>query len=141
MPRISMAPADREKYGGEEWYELEMADLLDEETGVLEQVEEQWGMSPFEFLGAVSRGTVKGIRALIWAARWKQGLRDNAATFRPRTQDFSGVRIKPTEKEEARAKAREGDPPAERAEETPKPALRDARKSSPKKTTARSKGS
>lgn len=132
MPRISMCKADREKYGGDEWLELEMSELLDEETGLLEQIEEKWGMSPFEFLAAVDRATVKGVRALIWAARWKTGLRDDPRTFRPSTQLFSGVRVEPTEKEKERAAEREGRPPALRAP---------ARKSSPRKTTAASKAS
>lgn len=116
MPRISMCPADREKYGGDEWIELETADITDEETGVIEQIEEQWGMSPKEFLYASMRGTVKGVRALIWAARWKNGFRDDPRTFRPKTQEWSGVRVEPTAREEQLAREREGLPPANRVE-------------------------
>jgi hypothetical protein len=138
MPRIRMCDADREKYGGDEWLELEAADILDEETGVIEQIEEAWGMSPAEFLHGVTRGTVKAVRALIWVARWKQGMRDNPRTFRPRTQEFSGVQVEYTARETARSeeiRGSEADPPANRAERR---AARTPRKAA---STARSKRS
>lgn len=119
MPRIRMCDADREKYGGDEWLELEAADILDEETGVIEQIEETFGMSPAEFLHGITRGTIKAVRALIWVARWKQGFRDDVRTFRPKTQEFSGVRIDPTTRElekERLSKESEAVPPANRAE-------------------------
>lgn len=135
MPRISMRKEDREKYGGPEWYELETADILNEETGVLEQIEEEWGMSPKEFLYASMRGTVKGVRALIWAARWKQGFKDDTRTFRPRTQEFSGVRVEATARETKLAEEREVGPPAGRA-------AKSARKSTAaSKTSSTSTGS
>ncbi len=140
MPRIRMCDADREKYGGDEWVEIEMADILDEDTGVVEQIEEQWGMSPAEFIYAARRETVKGIRALIWAARWKQGLRDDPRTFRPKTQQFSGVRFETTAKEAKVAEEREGRPPANRAERRAAEKA-PARKATPGKSTAASKRS
>lgn len=138
MPRIRMCDADREKYGGDEWLVLEMADIFDEETGVVEQVEEKWGLSPAEFLHAVSRGTVKGIRALMWVARWKQGIRDDPRTFRPRTQEFSGVVYEYTDRERALSEAGEAGPPANRAERR---AAQEAAPKAPRKSTAASRRS
>jgi hypothetical protein len=116
MPRIRMCDADREKYGGDEWYELEMADLLDEETGLIEQIEEVWSLTPLEFLHGLTRDSVKAIRALIWVCRWKQGIRDDRRTFRPKTQEWSGFRLELTDKERARERERDAGPPADGAE-------------------------
>jgi hypothetical protein len=124
MPRISMCDADREKYGGDEWLVLEASELLDEETGLIEQIEEKWGMSPAEFLHASARGTVKGVRALIWVARWKQGLRDDPRTFRPKTQEWSGVRVELTAKELELEAANEAVPLPNRADRRSKATAR-----------------
>jgi hypothetical protein len=96
MPRIRMCDADRERYGGPEWVELESADLTSEAAGVIEQIEEVFDMTPGEFLTKWRRGSIKALRAGIWVARWKAGVRENPHTFRPLTQPGSGVTYEPT---------------------------------------------
>jgi hypothetical protein len=91
MPRIRMADTDRERYGGPEWVEIPIADIVNEETGLIEAVEEAWGLSPAEFLSRVSRGSIKAMRAMIWLARRKAGCVDDPRTFRPLTQRWSGI--------------------------------------------------
>lgn len=104
MPRIRMCDADRERYGGPEWVELESADLTSEAAGVIEQIEEVFDMTPGEFLTKWRRGSIKALRAGIWVARWKAGVRENPRTFRPLTQPGSGVTYEPTAAEEKLAK-------------------------------------
>ncbi len=123
MPRIRMCDADLEKYGGPEWVEIETADLTSEAAGVIEQIEEVWGLSPYEFLNGWYRGTIKARRVGIWAARWKAGCKDNPDAFRPLTMPGSGVRYEPTTAEKKLAEsaaAQEGEagPPADGAAET-----------------------
>lgn len=113
MPRIRMCDSDRERYGGPEWAEIALTELLDEETGLIEQLELAWDMSPTEFLGGVIRETTKALRAMIWIARRKAGCRDPVATFKPKTQTWSGVVYEPLPAEQQAADA---DPPANRAE-------------------------
>lgn len=139
MPRISMCKADREKYGGEEWLELEASELTDEETGLIELIEEKWGLAPKEFLAGMSRGTVKGIRALIWAARWKHGHRDDPRDFRPRTQEFSGVRFELTVKELELNREVSAAPLSDRAE--PKKTARKSTAASKRSSTGTGSGS
>lgn len=91
MPRIRMCDADRERYGGPEWVEVAIADIINEETGLIEAVEEAWGLSPAEFISRISRGSIKSLRAMIWLARRKAGCNDNPRTFRPLTQVWSGI--------------------------------------------------
>ncbi len=140
MPRIRMADEDREKYGGPEWIEVEFADITDESTGLIEQLEEAWNLSPAEFLNKAARGMPKGIRALMWLGLWKAGHRVDPRTFRPRTQEFSGVLWEPTQAEQRRAAEVAGDvlPPAGRATRraAPKKAAKKAAKASPRRVTA-----
>lgn len=91
MPRIRLCDADRERYGGPEWAEIAIADIVNEETGHIEAVEEAFGLSPAEFLGRISRGSIKAYRAMIWLARRKAGCVDDPRRFRPLTQVWSGV--------------------------------------------------
>lgn len=108
-----MCDADRERYGGPEWVEINAAELMDEATGLIEQIEEAWDLTPPEFLRGISRGSTKALRAMIWVARRKAGCLDNAATFRPRTQDWSGISYEPLAAEQ---KVADAVPPANRAE-------------------------
>ena len=91
MPRIRMCDADREKYGGPEWVEVAIADIVNEETGLVEAVEEAFGLSPAEFLIRIGRGSIKAYRAMIWLARRKAGCVDDPRRFRPLTQVWSGI--------------------------------------------------
>lgn len=91
MPRIRMADADRERYGGPEWAEVAIADIVNEETGLIEAVEDAWGLSPAEFISRIGRGSIKSMRAMIWLARRKAGCVDNPRTFRPLTQAWMGI--------------------------------------------------
>lgn len=121
MPRIRMCDEDRATYGGPEWVEIDMSALLDESTGLLEQIEENFGLTPGEFLVQTSRGGMRATRAMVWTARFKAGCKDDPRTFRPRVQEFSGVQYEPTSAElEAAVKAArreaEADPPANRAD-------------------------
>lgn len=120
-----MRDDDREKYGAlcrthqgacPEWVELSSTDLVDEETGLLLELEDRrtWDMSPREFLNGFTRGKIFYLQALIWLARRKAGCRDDPYTFRPRTQDFSGVQWEPTGSELATAatvRGADADPP------------------------------
>jgi hypothetical protein len=120
VPRIRLCDADREKYPGPEWVEVSMSELLDEEAGLIEAIENEWGLTPGEFLTRAARGSMKALRALMWVARRKAGCNDDPRTFRPRTQEFSGVQYESTSAE-LMAAARiveEGveRPPANRAE-------------------------
>jgi hypothetical protein len=97
-----------------------MSELLDEEAGLIEAIENEWGLTPGEFLTRAARGSMKALRALMWVARRKAGCNDDPRTFRPRTQEFSGVQYESTSAE-LMAAARiveEGveRPPANRAE-------------------------
>lgn len=91
MPRIRMCDADRERYGGPEWVEVAIADIVNEETGLVEAVEEGFGLSPAEFLSRIGRGSIKAYRAMIWLARRKAGCVDDPRRFRPLTQVWSGI--------------------------------------------------
>jgi hypothetical protein len=91
MPRIRMCDADRERYGGPEWVEVAIADIVNEETGLVEAVEEAFGLSPAEFLSRIGRGSIKAYRAMIWLARRKAGCVDDPRRFRPLTQVWSGI--------------------------------------------------
>ena len=108
-----MCDSDRERYGGPEWAEISLPDLLDEETGLIEQLELAWDMSPTEFLRDMIRETTKAMRALIWIARRRAGCKDPVAGFKPKTQVWSGVIYEPLPTERQAADA---DPPANRAE-------------------------
>jgi len=128
MPRIRMSDADRERYGGPEWVEVAIADIVNEETGHIEAVEEAWGLSPAEFISRISRGSIKSLRAMIWLARRKAGCVDNPRTFRPLTQVWSGITYELLPGEEF------GDVPlANRADRRAAP-----KKAAPRKSTARS---
>lgn len=114
MPRIRLCDSDREKYGGPEWVELRATELMDEDTGLIELIEEAWDLTPLEFLRGISRNSTKALRAMIWLARRKAGCLDDVRTFKPKTQDWSGVVY---EALPAEAKlAADADPPANRAE-------------------------
>lgn len=142
MPRIRMSDEDRERYGGPEWVEVEMADLLDESTGLIEQLEEVWRLTPAEFLSRLARGSVKAIRALMWLGLWKAGHRVDPGAFRPATQQFSGVIWEYTAAEARRAdevagKVADAVPPVSRA--APKKAAKKTTgKASPQRATGRS---
>jgi hypothetical protein len=113
LPRIRLCDSDREKYGGPEWVELKATELMDEDTGLIELIEEAWDLTPLEFLRGVSRNSTKALRAMIWVARRKAGCLDDVRTFKPKTQDWSGVVY---EALPAELKAADADPPANRAE-------------------------
>lgn len=113
MPRIRLCDSDREKYGGPEWVELHATELMDEETGLIEQVEELWGLSPPEFLHGIGRDSTKALRAMVWLARHKAGCFDPVATFKPKVQGWSGIVYEPLPAE--RKAAADADPPANRA--------------------------
>ena len=99
MPRIRMCDSDREKYKGPEWVEVLIADVLDEETGLIEQIEEAYDLTWPEFYTKLRRGHTSATRALIWIARRRAGCRDDPRTFRPRVQPHSGLRIEMTQAE------------------------------------------
>lgn len=108
-----MCDSDRERYGGPEWAEISLAELLDEETGLIESLEQAWDLSPTEFLRDIMRDSTKALRAMIWIARRKAGCVDPPSTFRPKVQKWSGVQYEPLPAEQQAADA---DPPANRAE-------------------------
>lgn len=126
-----MRDADREKYGAlckghqgglcPEWVELSMTELVDEETGLLQQLEDvkTWDMSLPEFVDGTNRSKTFYLQALVWLARRKAGCRDDPHTFRPSVLEHSGVvyEFLPSELsavDEAKAAA-DADPPANRA--------------------------
>lgn len=121
MPRIRLCDSDREKYGGPEWVEINMADLLNEETGLIEQIEERWDLTPSEFLNGVGRGSIRCLRAMIWTARHKAGCRDDPRLFRPKTMPHSGITFEPLTEEKKAAAAVDADPPANRATRRARP--------------------
>lgn len=92
MPRIRMCDEDRARYGGPEWVEISLAELEDEETGLIEQIELQWDITPEELIPRIQRGSMIATRAMIWAARYKTGIRESAKTFRPKVLNTSGIR-------------------------------------------------
>lgn len=118
MPRIRMCDADREKYGGPEWVEISMAEILDEETGLIELLEDPrgWDLSVGEFLTGVGRGMTRPTQAMIWLARRKAGCKEDPLTFRPKVQKFSDVQYEPLPAErKAVADDADADPPVNRA--------------------------
>lgn len=134
MPRIRMADADRERYGGPEWVEVAIADIVKEETGLIEAVEDAWGLSPAEFLSRIGRGSIKAMRAMIWLARRKAGCIDDPRTFRPLTQRWSGITYELLPGEEF-----EDVPLANRADRrAATKATKTPRMAGPRKSTARS---
>jgi len=142
MPRIRMSDADRERYGGPEWVEISLVELIDEETGLIEQVENAWGMSPPELLRHLFRQSTQALRAVVWIARRKAGCVDPVATFKPKVQAWSGITWEPlpaevAAAEEATAEWGDADPPANRAERRKKPGRRPAKS----KTSSTSTGS
>lgn len=137
MPRVRLNDADRERLGTlcrthrgngcPEWVEVDLADILNEETGLLETIEETFGLMAEEYLSRAERGSLKAARATAWLARNKAGCRDDPRTFRPNVLPTSGVRYEPTEAERARteeALAADASPPTQAP-----PANRAARRS------------
>jgi hypothetical protein len=114
LPRIRLCDSDREKYGGPEWVELKATELMDEDTGIIELIEEAWDLTPVEFLRGINRNSTRALRAMIWVARRKAGCLDDARTFRPKTQSWSGVTYEALPAEEKLAA--DADPPANRAD-------------------------
>lgn len=107
-----MCDSDRERYGGPEWVEVSFAQIIDEEAGLIERLEQGWNMSLSEFMVGNSRAMTRPVQAMIWLARHKAGCVDDVRTFRPKVQDTSGVRYEFLPEELAAADA---DPPANRA--------------------------
>lgn len=132
MPRIRMCDSDRERYGGPDWVEISLAEIVDEEAGLIDQLERGWDMSLAEFMAGLSRQMTRPAQALIWLARRKAGCVDVPATFRPKVQETSGVVYEPMPAEAAAADA---DPPGNRADR------RAAKKAAGRKTRAGSKTS
>lgn len=133
MPRIRLCDSDRERYGGPEWVELPALDLMDEDTGLIEAIEEAWDLSPTELLRGVARNSTKALRAIIWVARRKAGCNDPVATFKPKVQKWSGITYEALPAEDAALA--DADPPANRADR------RAAKAAGKKKSTGRSKRS
>jgi hypothetical protein len=79
-----MSPEDQERYGGPEWIEFDYAQVADEELSVLEEFETVTGLTITEFGAEVGRGSVKGIRAMLWLARRMAGCVDEWASFQPK---------------------------------------------------------
>lgn len=121
-----MCDADRARFGGPEWLELSLRDLLDEETGLIEQIEVQWDITPDELERGMRRGSLFAARAMVWAALRKAGVDVPAYGFRPKVLGEDGATFEalPSERGDA-------DPPVEAAAEN-----RGARRAA-KKTTAR----
>jgi hypothetical protein len=113
VPRIRLADSDRAKYPGPEWVEVDLTDLYNEATGLVEQIETAWGLTPTEFLRDVRRNSIPALRALVWVARRKAGCVDDPRTFTPLVQAWSGITYEPTPAEQASVDA---DPPANRAQ-------------------------
>lgn len=132
MPRIRIADTDRERYGGPEWVEIAIADIVNEETGLIEAVEEGFGLAPAEFLSRISRGSIKAYRAMIWLARRKAGCVDDPRKFRPLTQVWSGVTYELLDGERAE-EVPLANRATRRAAKTASP-----KKAGPRKSTARS---
>lgn len=130
MPRIRMCDSDRERYGGPEWVEITLTEIMDEEAGVIGQLEQRWDMSLAEFMSGLRRELTRPCQALIWIARHKAGCVDPPATFFPKIQVSSGVTYEPLP-----AEATDADPPANRADR------RAARKANGRKTRAGSETS
>jgi len=130
VPRIRMCDSDREKYGGPEWVEITLTEIMDEEAGIIGQLEQRWDMSLAEFMSGLRRELTRPCQALIWIARHKAGCADPPATFSPKIQVSSGVTYEPLP---AESEAADADPPVNRAER------RAAKKASGRKTRAGSK--
>lgn len=113
MPRIRMCDADRERYGGPEWVEISMAEILDEEAGLIELLNSRraWDLSLGEFIDGVTRGMIRPTQAMIWLARRKVGCTDDPLTFRPKIHRHSGVEYVELPSE----RGDDADPPANRA--------------------------
>lgn len=109
-----MCDADRARYGGPEWLEISLVDLLDEETGLIEQIELQWDVTPDELERGMRRGSLIATRALIWAALRKADVHVAARGFRPKTLGEDGATFEalPSERGDADPPA---EPPANRA--------------------------
>jgi hypothetical protein len=103
--------------GCPEWVELDLAELMNEDAGLVELIEERWDLTPSELEGRLARGSLKALRAFIWVARRKAGCRDDIPSFRPHTQDNSGITWEQLPAEAARVEElpREADagPPVE----------------------------
>jgi hypothetical protein len=118
-----MCDADRARYAGPEWVEISIADLLDEETGLIEAIEEEWGLTPSQFLNGIVNDSFKATRAMIWAARRKAGCVERAATFRPKILRNSGVVYEWLPAEQAIVDGTDADPPVPtRAQRRARPA-------------------
>ena len=109
-----MCDDDRERYGGPEWVEIAHVELLDEETGLLEQVEDVFDIPAGVFLRKLSGGSLRALRAVIWLARAKAGCQDDPRTFRPKVMDSSGITWEPLPGED-QAEVAGPVPPANRA--------------------------
>lgn len=104
MPRIRLSDADRERYGGPEWVEIDMATLLDEETGLIEAIEESWDLTIGEFTRLLARESQRALRIMFWAARRRAGCTDDPRTWRPSVMPWTpGLEIVPTKAEDQAA--------------------------------------
>lgn len=87
MMRYKLCDEDRAEFGGEEWYTLDVAKLANARGKELARIEVELGMPLAVPLGVVT-GTsyaIEGIRAVVWLARYQNGLRTPFNDFDIRT--------------------------------------------------------
>ena len=85
MFRFRLSEEDREKYGGPEWVEFDMARAVELPVEVLEDIEEATGYTFLvELPRGLDRGALKAVRAGLWLARRIAGIHEPAfADFKP----------------------------------------------------------
>jgi hypothetical protein len=124
MFRFRLSEDDREKYGGPEWVEFDIARAVELPVEVLEEMEEATGYTFLvELPRALERGSLKAVRAALWLARRIAGLHEPAfAQFTPQMLRADVEWVDPAD----------ADPPA--------PANRAARRARPSSSPAKGTG-
>lgn len=123
MFRFRLSEEDRERYGGPEWVEFDMARAVELPVEVLEDIEEATGYTFLvELPRALDRGSHKGVRAALWLARRIVGIHEPVfADFTPSLLAADVEWVDPAD----------ADPPANRAERRSSRANGSPRKSAP----------
>lgn len=113
--RISLCPADQERFGGPEWIVFDEDDLADVPIDTLERWEkpllDTYGMSLLDMIAEATGGkvTMRSLRAMVWMAYQRAGVDIDYAEFNPRLMD---PQLRAHEGDDAAPPAPTGDGPS-----------------------------
>lgn len=98
--RYKLCDEDRAEFGGEEWYTLDVDKLANARGKELARLEVELGMPlavPMSIV-TMTGSSIEGIRAVVWLARYQNGIRTPFDKFDIRTMRVD-VEVVPDEEE------------------------------------------